>query len=633
MLKSYLKKYLLVTVITILFYTLSRIIFLLYNYNYFNDFTVTNFIGGLYIDSSTHFTITILFSFLYFIPLKFRYNKIYQKILYYLYLTICFFSFILNFIDIQYFPFNKKRSTADLFKLIFSGNEDLVSLISQFLKDYWFLVIIFIIFISFFIIIIKKLWFCQKPISNNKFNYSINSFLFITVIFTSVIISRGGFQLRPTDILTASKFGSSSQIPLILNTPFSIIKTFDDKMLDKKSYFSEEEITTFFNSEKNHQKKETTSKNKNVVIILLESFSKSFIGSLSGEKSYTPFLDSLSSHCLYFENSYANGKRSIEALPAVFTSLPTLSNSPFIYSGYSSNRINGLTNILNKNGYDMAFFHGAKNGSMGFDIFTSAAGISKYFGLSEYGGKDYDGTWGVFDEPFLKYSALQINNLKQPFFASIFTLTSHHPYPIPEHLKSKFKKENEEEHSLYKTVRYTDFALKQFFKAIKNEPWYNETIFIILADHVAPNIKTNDNKFELDYSIPILFYTPDSSLSGKKEGLIKQSDIMPILIDSLLNLETEKYISYGSNILKDSLAKNNFIINYSNNSYIFIDNNYYAVFRNNRLQELYNINNDYELKFNIIENKVIQKEKIENVIKSYIQQYNNRFINNELTIE
>ena len=631
MVKLYLKKYLQINIITLIFYTISRIIFFIYNYEYFNQSTFENFLGGVYIDCSTHFTMVILFTLLYFIPLPFRYNKAYQKILYYLFIITCTVSFLLNFIDVQYFPFNKKRSTGDLFKLIFSGNENLTTLIKQFISDYWLLAIIFLIFIFSFVKIIKKLWFNKISNTNHKFNYFNNTIILILILFFSVIVSRGGFQLRPIDILTASKFGNSSQIPLVLNTPFSIIKTFDDKMLEKKNYFSNQEISTYFNSVKSHQKKETPLKNKNVVIILLESFSKSFIGSLSGKKSYTPFLDSLVKKSLYFENSYANGKRSIEALPAVFTSLPTLSNSSFIYSGYASNKINGLTNILQKNDYDLAFFHGAKNGSMGFDIFTSTAGISKYYGLSEYGGDDFDGTWGVFDEPFLKFSAKEINNLKQPFFASIFTLTSHHPYPIPKHHQLKFKEEDD--HPIYKTIRYTDYALQEFFNSIENEHWYQNTLFIIMADHVAPNVKPKNEIYNKDYSIPILFYTPDATLIGKKEGLIKQTDIMPILIDSLLNLKSNQYVSYGENVFNDSVAKNNFVINFSNNNYIYIDSEYYGLFNENKLKELYNIDNDSILKDNIILKNTIKKEKIENTIKAYIQAYNNRFINNELSFE
>ncbi len=132
---------------------------------------------------------------------------------------------------------------------------------------------------------------------------------------------------------------------------------------------------------------------------------------------------------LTFTNAFANGKRSIEALPSILSSLPAIMDNAFVTSLYSSNPIESLAAILKNKGYQTSFFHGGKNGTMGFDNFTKLVGIDAYFGLNEYPNEeDYDGNWGIYDEPYLQYFCNQISLMKEPFFTSVFTLSSHHPY-------------------------------------------------------------------------------------------------------------------------------------------------------------------------------------------------------------
>lgn len=112
---------------------------------------------------------------------------------------------------------------------------------------------------------------------------------------------------------------------------------------------------------------------------------------------------------------------------------------------------------------------------MGFDNFSKAAGIDNYIGQNEYVGNkaDFDGSWGIYDEPYLQYIANYLDTVKSPFFAGIFTLSSHHPYKIPNEYSGKFPKGNI---PILESIGYADYALQQFFDRISKSDWYKNTL-------------------------------------------------------------------------------------------------------------------------------------------------------------
>ena len=257
---------------------------------------------------------------------------------------------------------------------------------------------------------------------------------FPVLVGLTIITARGGLQLRPLSIQAAAQAGPPNTIPFTLNTPYTIIKSFGDKKLTDYNYFEKDELNKIFNPNKSFHKNEFN--DLNIIVIVLESFSQEFIGIYNNGQGYTPFLDSLIKESYSFSNSYANGKRSIEGIPAIIASIPALSDEPFITSPYGSNKINSLASILITKKYSSAFFHGGNNGTMGFDNFTKLAGYNKYYGKDEYDGaaEDYDGKWGIFDDSFYQFMIREANKEKQPFHYTFFSLSSHHPYTIPKQM-------------------------------------------------------------------------------------------------------------------------------------------------------------------------------------------------------
>ena len=195
---------------------------------------------------------------------------------------------------------------------------------------------------------------------------------------------------------------------------------------------------------------------KNVVVIILESFGDENVG-----RGYTPFLDSLITKSYYFKHGFANGKVSIDAVPSILSSITSLMNNSFISSSFSLNKINGLPKILKKEGYGTSFFHGSFNGSQNFDQYAQVAGFDHYYGKDQYDGKEaFDGKWGIYDEEFMQFFCNKLTTFKEPFFSSIFTISSHNPYRVPEKYKGKFSKGTTE---IHESIGYSDFALQNFF--------------------------------------------------------------------------------------------------------------------------------------------------------------------------
>ena len=361
----------------------------------------------------------------------------------------------------------------------------------------------------------------------------------------------------------------------------------------------------------------------------MESLSAEHVGAfnknLEGYNGFTPFLDSLMQHAAAFRG-FANGKQSIEAIPAILASLPSLLNMPYINSPYVTNKFNSLADLLDAEGYQTAFYHGGTNGTMDFDGFAQMAGFDKYYGRTEYNNeKDFDGQWGIPDEPFFSYFADGINEMKPPFFATIFSLSAHHPYTIPEKYRNKFPKGNLE---IQETVAYADFALRRFFEKAAKMPWYDNTLFVITADHTSeawlPEYKTKTGMYE----IPIVFYAPGFELPKPATTVADQIDIMPSAL-GLLGYD-KPFVAFGQNIFDNADGK---AVNYINGVYQLITDSLSLEFDGSNNLSLYNYRRDPLLQHNLLSTNVREAQRMEQTLKAVIQQYNNRMIDNQLTIK
>jgi phosphoglycerol transferase MdoB-like AlkP superfamily enzyme len=370
--------------------------------------------------------------------------------------------------------------------------------------------------------------------------------LTLILIALAILLGRGGIQKRPITFIDAKIMEKPLTDQMVLNTPFTLIKSMEDRLIQKVHYFSSDQMLSFLNLRKDslvrHLPPHLGSK-PNVVILILEGLSSEYLSELT-----TPFFLKLSKQGVLYNPAFANGRRSIEGISSVVTSIPALMDDPFILSQFGMNDFVSLGKILKQQNYETSFFHGAKNGSMHFDVFTRAAGFDHYYGKNEFGDLSQDdGAWGIFDDPFLQYSCKTMSGFNKNFLSVIFTLTSHHPFPLP----TEFKKQMDssplkDQEPVLKTIRYVDSALEHFFECARQQAWYQNTLFVLVADHAGPVTIKKDKTFEELFEIPLLFYSPNSTWTQdlSRDVVAQQIDILPTIIDFLgLNLPTENHLS------------------------------------------------------------------------------------------
>lgn len=619
----------------LLLYTVFRFCFYQFNKDAFSGITTQQllhlFVYGTRFDVSVLFLINILYIFLSLLPIVYR-NKYFRKFLLLFFVITNCVAILFEIADWVYFPYNHKRATSEVLNMI-SRKGDFISVLPGFLKHYWYLFIAAAILIFLFYKINARIdqFFYNKmdhktsSSSNNVKALIWQTLLLIIVLAFSVMFIRGGFQMIPINVRNAAEVTKSEYTPIALNTPFSIVNTIQNPKLQLLTFYSQHEAEQVVQPIKQYR---TSPLKKNVVIIIVESLSKEFTG-IGSTNSFTPFLDSLMNDALTFTNAYANALHSNEGIPAITAGIPALMQQTYVESPYSNNTITTIPNLLKPQGYTTAFFHGATNGSMTFDIYSKAAGFDNYYGRTEYNNEaDYDGNWGIYDEPFLQFVCQQINMMRQPFVVTEFTLTSHAPYSIPDAYKNVFDKGKL---PIQNTLAYTDMAIKKFFESAQKQPWFNNTLFIITADHCSPMSTTGyfNNGFGR-YQIPLVLFSPsDKNLKGYSKILAQQIDILPTVMDYVGY--QQPFYALGKSLL-DTTATNRYVINQSNFVSDIMLPGYALKMQNNEMIAAYSFPADSVATNNIVTTFSQSKEGKDAIRywKALMQVYTNSILNNQM---
>lgn len=636
-------------------YYLCRIAFFLVNKSYFPDMTFSHLLtllkGGLLFDISAIVYTNLLYILMQVLPFKFRLNAVYQTVAKWIFVVFNSVAVLANCLDIGYFPFTNRRTTSTVFSE-FENEGNLSTVFLHAALDYWYvtLVIIALIFAVY------KLYYRPGggdagvgrvlPLQRDVPYYLRHSLLMVVFVLGAIFGVRGSSNIvrvgkmrtppRPIVLSNANQYVNKSiETAIVLNTPFCIIRTFGKIAYKNPAYFANEAEMEAVYSPIHHPQPAEEFKPLNVVVIIIESFGKEYSGFFNKTldngtyKGYTPFLDSLYAEGLTFEYSYANGRKSIDAMPSVLSSIPMFID-PYVLTPYATNDISGIAPLLKEKGYYSAFFHGAPNGSMGFQAYAQSAGFDAYFGMDEYDNEaDFDGTWGIYDEEFLQFYARKMGELPQPFVTSVFTVSSHHPFNIPPRYKDKFP---EGTHPIHKSVGYADYALRQFFTTMAQYEWYHNTLFVVTADHT--NQTTHDEYFTDAnlYAVPILFYHHGSDLKGLDATKpIQQADIMPSIL-GYLNYD-KPYFAFGQDIF-NTAAEDKFVANYNVNQYQFIRSDYFLQFDGQQTKAVYDYQSDVLLRNNLVEaGRTLPLREMETQLKAVIQQYMVRMAENKLTIK
>ena len=620
-----------------------RLIFVAMNSNMFTETFEQNSLwlmtkGALLFDTSAVCYLNILYIVCLLFPLHNKEGKAMQAVTKWSFIVPNAIGVVANLCDCVYVPYTGRRTTWSVFSE-FSNEGNLATVIGTEIINNWWLVIMGVAMIW----LIYRLYTPAIKDNKNLRSYYLWHVLLLLVAAPLLIFGiRGGIgrEIRPITLSNANQYVSSpNEAAIVLNTPFTIIRTAGKKPFTEKRYFEAEELASIYDPRHQFRANDSTSR-KNVVILIVESFGKEYIGAYTPriEGSPTPFLDSLIKRSKSYRYSYGNGKKSIDGMPSVLSSIPMFVE-PFFVADASLNKVSGIAGELVKAGYSSAFFHGAPNGSMGFQAFAKATGFQEYYGMDEYcanpdhnGKDDFDGTWAIWDEPFLQYYAECMNDMKEPFVTSVFTASSHHPFRIPDGFASTFR---ESEEPFLKCAQYTDHALKCFFEYAEKQAWYDNTLFVITADHTnrnnAAEYKTASGIFE----VTVIFFLPSGEepfAPGIDETVISQQiDIMPTVLEYAGY--DRPFIAFGKSLISTH-ADSCYAVNYTNGVYQYYEGEYLLQFNgeNGTVTGFYNIRNDRLMKENILGTTDVQN-KMERRLKAIIQQYMDRMVHDRLTME
>ena len=646
-------------------YTLCRGIFLMLNWPlYAGTLTWSHGLGlfgaGLLFDTPAILYSNAVILLMLLLPLHWKERPGFYRVARWIYTIVNSIAVYMNLMDCVYFPFTGKRTTASIFAEFSneSTGEMLKIFGGQFLS-HWYLVLLAAA-------VTWAFWKLFRPRNGNYYEpnggdteegkpfASIGRYYIVQVVSLLVAIPlcigaiRGGFTkaTRPITISNANQYvNRPSETGIVLNTPFSIMRTLKKTPFVVPDYMSDAEALALYTPL--HKPIDSASFTPhNVVVLILESYSKQHIGFYNKTlrngtyKGFTPFLDSLlTTSAKTYRFSYANGRKSIEGMPSVLSSLPNFVE-PLFLTPASLNTMSGLARELGEHkGYTTAFFHGAQNSSMGFHAFARATGFQRYYGRDEYnaapnfnGDQDFDGTWAIWDEEFFQFFAQEMGKMKEPFMTALFSASSHDPFVIPEKYKGRFP---EGERPLQQCIAYTDYALKRFFESASRQPWFKNTLFIITADHVSQQIDPFYCTPLGNYCVPIILYAPgDPSLRGyDEERIVEQIDIMPTVL-TYLHYD-RPYIAFGHDML-NTPVDNCFALHWlpESSSYEYVWGDYALQFDGMHVTSAYKFRSDSTFSHDVLSiMPPATRERMERHMKSVIQQYMQRMTTDDLTVK
>ena len=414
-----------------------------------------------------------------------------------------------------------------------------------------FYILISIIVIRFYFYNIKIHFKFQK----NTFKSIVKKIVFAPLILgVFFYFIRGGLQSIPINISDAYFSKNIIVNDLTVNSNWNIIQSYfkSSRSINGNPYkkYSKKDYDLFVENYVN----DSTSKvlpikilkdeQPNIVFILLESWSADIIESLGGLKSITPNFNKLEEQGLLFSNFYSNGWKSEQAVSSIFSSFPVFPYISIIKETDKARKLPSINKSL-KN-YNSSFIFG---GQLSYGNIKGFLLNQKFDLVLDIDDFDYPrGRLGIHDEFMFDEFHLHLNKMKEPFFSTLFTLSSHSPYDFP--FKHKFSF-NSRHDPYVNSIAYTDSCLGIFFNKIKNEKWYDNTLFIIVSDHSHSTPINRRVAQKERFKIPMLWYgnvLHDKYKGVSNEILSSHIDITPTLLSQLNYKDDSKY--FGNDIFK-----------------------------------------------------------------------------------
>lgn len=406
----------------------------------------------------------------------------------------------------------------------------------------------------------------------------------VVLFFLFVLVIRGGAQYKPIGIANAFSSGSIATGYLTLNGPFAVFHSVMSTKATKKSFmpWPDAVATTraalfdkapmqnpAFPLMSQPAAVKNSSTKPNVVVIMLESWDSIHIDSLRKQRGLatlgvTPNFDAISKQGKLYSHFYAAGQRSMDGLAAILAGMPTLPDMPYIGQGLEQSRMSYLGDLAKAEGYQTIFAQSSNRGSFNIDSVAAIAGFNVYLGAEDIpqGEIESASDWGVWDHLMFDEANRRFDELQEPFLGFLFTSSTHNPWRIPDERWKKYPGDSDLDRYL-NTLYYADWALGEFFKKAQQSPYYDNTIFIITADHIGRFDVTRDPRSR--FHIPLLILAPgmEASVESKVAG---QMDLLPTISD--LAGWQQPYSALGRSLLSAPEERGLFAVNWKTLTWI-----------------------------------------------------------------
>ncbi len=388
----------------------------------------------------------------------------------------------------------------------------------------------------------------------------------IIVIAVLGVMVAGAIQLVGQETFR-SQGGNAYQKELASNGPYQFFAAFRNNELDYEKFYgtlSKDKAASLIRAELNESdvkfkgsdpldikrevKNPGTARKPNIVLVTIESLSAKYLGSNGDVRGLTPSLDELRKKSLYFNNFYATGTRTDRGLEAITLSIPPTPGRSIVKRVGRESGFASLGQQLSAVGYDSVFVYGGRGYFDNMNAFFSGNGYRVVDQTSvDESQIRFKNAWGMSDED-LYSQALSLADedyaKKKPFFLQLLTTSNHRPYTYPDG-KIDIKSGNGRDGA----VKYTDYAIGKFLESARAKPWFDNTIFVFVADHTAGSAGKEDLPIN-NYQIPLLIYAPKMIEARESAQLASQIDLAPTLL-GLLNMSYESTF-FGRNLLQEN---------------------------------------------------------------------------------
>ena len=535
----------------IIFQVFRTLILALY-YDLFHELgfqeIIQSFVLGMRFDLSIISVFIGVPLLLLILPFRFSDQRFYQALFHTLiYLTLIGFVIFLA-ADLLYFSFVKRHITNEIIFLL----NDTDYLISEAKANGTSLAGLLLLALSGYPLYLR---FARKY--HRPQRYSVSAFVFLFLLL--VTIARGGFQMKPLSVIDAYQHGNSAMGNLALNGIFTASKySMTSEWIPREEQQSEKYTTILgFNTPVDHafpleikrEKKHPGTQPKNLVILMIESLTTKYVDSLSNNNyKVTPKLDRLVHEGVAFVNFFASGQRSVDGIQSIVTGVPPLPGMPDITS--LSVNYSRLAKLAETNGYQHIFITTTRRESFWLDAIAAAAGFSKYYGkedipiLLDYpNARDRPLGW---DYEALMYLLQRLEGMQAPYFAFVNASADHTPFVELQPPFNQYEHGSDTEGGYLNMLHYTDWAIGEFIEKFKDREDFDDTIFMITADHALAHFQSNDPYAR--FSVPLIFYAPKHLKPHSSRKFGAQTDLLPTIVN-LLDLEGS-YAAIGRDLFQ-----------------------------------------------------------------------------------